>query len=133
MGEQVHEFELFPVRLGRFSEDDPRLVAVAESPPPGCSMEHRGGVYVLHCRRSARTLLEAVAQVHAEVMVTHGVALDDLGVEKLWEFGLGDVGATILAQLLLMAAERAPLLGYDIEDLVAFIHAVGRPPEADHG
>jgi hypothetical protein len=57
---------------------------------------------------------------------------DRSGIEKLWEFvadGHDGFGASLLAQLLHMAAERARLLGYTIDDLTEFLHtATATPP-----
>lgn len=50
--------------------------------------------------------------------------MSDLGIEKLWEWsqdGTDGWGAEIVGQLLLMAAERGPKLGYDVDDLVRFL------------
>ncbi|MCK2245411.1 MULTISPECIES: hypothetical protein [unclassified Crossiella] len=104
--------------------DDPCHDAIKASPPVGCTPVEVGGLFGLDCRREAPTLLEAVAAVCAEVTSAHGIALRDLSVEKLWEFscdGPNGWGATIVGQLLLMAAERGALLGYSIEDLIGFL------------
>jgi hypothetical protein len=47
-----------------------------------------------------------------------------LGIEKLWEWspdGTDGWGAKIVGQVLLMAAERGPRLGYGVDDLVRFL------------
>lgn len=101
---------------------------IKANPPSGCEPEDMGGRFSLHCQRTDRNLLEAVAQVCDEVRRLHGIALDDLAVEKVWEFvedGRNGYGATIVGQLLLMAIARAKLLGYDVENLVEFVRTAG--------
>lgn len=110
--------------------DDARYDRLRSAPPAGCVAEDLGGLFGLRCERSAPTLLDAVAEVTAEVRAEHGFQLTDLGVEKVWEWstdGPDGFGATILAHLLLMASYRAELLGYRTEDLVRFLRAVGPP------
>ncbi|HEX3781879.1 MAG TPA: hypothetical protein VHX38_19615 [Pseudonocardiaceae bacterium] len=61
----------------------------------------------------------------AEVKDAHGIELNDLGIEKLWEWsgdGPDGFGATIVGQLLLMALERGQQIGYSVDDLADFLH-----------
>src|SRR5262249_1788686 len=116
----IHEFNLlhYPCRYPATRFDDPRYDTIKASPPAGCVPENFDEVFGLQCRRAAPTLLDAVAEVCAEVNATHGILLNDLGLEKLWEFapdGPNGFGATVTGQLLLMAAHRASLLGYTTE------------------
>ncbi|GAA5119702.1 hypothetical protein [Haloechinothrix salitolerans] len=63
----------------------------------------------------------------SEVAAAHDLLLTDLGVEKLWEWsadGSDGFGATVIAQLLLMATHRAHQLGYTTADLVTFLTTV---------
>jgi hypothetical protein len=122
----IHHFTLLhvPCGISRPSFSDPSYDDVKAQPPTGCIPRNVGDMFALRCQRSALTLLEAVADVCAEVRSHHGILLTDLGVEKLWEWstdGPNGFGATILSQLLLMAAERAAPLGYSIEDLTGFL------------
>ena len=84
-------------------------------------------LFGLRCRRTTLTLLDAVGEVCDEVNTEHGIRLNDLGIEKLWEWtsdGPDGFGATIAGQLLLMAAHRAHLVGYSTADLVRFLISV---------
>ncbi|WP_329065158.1 amidase [Streptomyces sp. NBC_01429] len=104
--------------------DDPRYAPVKAAPPPGCSAGRYGDFFCLRCERQGQNLLDAVAPVCAEVRAASGVLMTDLGVEGLWEWkadGRDGHGATVVAQLLLMAAERASLIGYGVDDLVRFL------------
>ncbi|WP_228447258.1 amidase [Streptomyces paludis] len=103
---------------------DPRYDVLKSAPPGGCSAGRYGDYFCLRCERPGVNLLDAVAPVCAEVRGASGVLMTDLGVEGLWEWtadGPDGHGATIVAQLLLMAAERGSLIGYGVEDLVRFL------------
>lgn len=125
----VHEFNLlhYPIQHPVPRYDDPRYDAIKANPPAGCTPENFNNLFGMQCQRAAPTLLDAVAEVCAEVNTTHGILLNDLGLEKLWEFapdGLNGFGATLTGQLLLMAAHRANLLGYTTDDLTRFLNTV---------
>ncbi|MGP3687678.1 hypothetical protein ACTVZO_23820 [Streptomyces sp. IBSNAI002] len=109
--------------------DDPRYEGLRAGPPEGCAVEDVGGYLGLRCERPGARLLDAVADTCREVREEHGLLMTDLGIEKLWEWsqdGTDGWGAEIVGQLLLMAAERGPKLGYTIDDLVRFLRgAVG--------
>jgi len=132
----AHEFILlhYPCQYPVPRFDDPRYDAIKASPPTGCTPENFNNMFGLQCQRTAPTLLDAVAEVCAEVNTTHGILLNDLGLEKLWEFapdGPNGFGATLIGQLLLMAAHRASLLGYTTEDLTRFLNTVTLTRPAD--
>ncbi len=106
--------------------DDPRYGAIKADPPRGCRVENRDGTFVLRCERPGPRLLDAVGELCREVRERYGLLLSDLGIEKLHEWsadGPDGWGAEIVGQLLLMAAERGPKVGYGIDDLVAFLRA----------
>jgi hypothetical protein len=133
--EPVHEFVLLHYTLPPSpGYDDPRYEPIKTNPPAGCAPDDFDGVFGLTCRRTGPTLLAAAAELCGQILVTHGIFMTDLGIEKLWEFaadGHDGFGATIVGQLLLMAAERGRLLGYTIDDLAGFLHtATATPPGA---
>ncbi|MFE3825808.1 amidase [Streptomyces sp. NPDC059092] len=102
----------------------PRYGVLRSAPPQGCSVEPYGDYFCLRCERPGVTLLAAVAVLCAEIREEYGVLMTDLGIEGLWDWtadGTDGRGAAIVGQLLLMAAERGPLLGYDVDDLVEFL------------
>ncbi|MGW7071464.1 amidase [Streptomyces sp. NPDC054855] len=110
--------------MGRVASDDPRYAAITAAPPAGCTAERFGEYFGLRCERPGATLLDAVGELCAEIRAEHGLLMTDLGIEKLWEWssdGTDGWGAEIVGQLLLMAAERGPKLGYDVDDLVRFL------------
>ncbi|MEU3722197.1 hypothetical protein [Streptomyces sp. NPDC031705] len=113
--------------------EDARYDRLKAEPPRGCAPEEIGGYFGLRCERPGARLLDAVAAVCAEVREGYGLLMDDLGIEKLWGWspdGTDGWGAETLGQLLLMAAERGPKLGYSVEDLVRFLRtAAGGLPE----
>nr|WSW45212.1 hypothetical protein OG296_19960 [Streptomyces sp. NBC_01001] len=123
----VQRFTLihWPVGEGaRFA--DARYDGLKARPPQGCTVEEIGGRFGLRCERPGARLLDAVADLCGEIRTGHGLLMTDLGIEKLWEWsadGTDGWGAEIVGQLLLMAAERAPRLGYGADDLVAFLRA----------
>ncbi|GHB79632.1 hypothetical protein GCM10010347_57630 [Streptomyces cirratus] len=104
--------------------DDRRYDAIKACPPTGCVVEDFGGCFGLRCERPGARLLDAVAPLCGEIRAGYGLLMTGLGIEKLWEWsqdGPDGWGAEIVGQLLLMAAERGPKLGYDVEDLVAYL------------
>ncbi|MER6202940.1 hypothetical protein ABT234_36905 [Streptomyces sp. NPDC001586] len=104
--------------------DDPRYEGLKARPPEGCVVEDVGGYFGLRCERPGARLLDAVAETCREIRAEHGLLMADLGIEKLWEWsqdGTDGWGAEIVGQLLLMAAERGPKLGYGTDDLVRFL------------
>ncbi|UQX02286.1 hypothetical protein [Streptomyces sp. RerS4] len=110
--------------------EDARYDAIKARPPMGCVVEQVCGYFGLRCERPGARLLDAVAQTCGEIRAGHGLLMTDLGIEKLWEWsadGLDGWGAEIVGQLLLMAAERGPKLGYSTDDLVRFLRAATGP------
>lgn len=104
--------------------DDPRYEGLKSRPPEGCEAEDVGGYFGLRCERPGARLLDAVGETCREIRAEHGLLMSDLGIEKLWEWsqdGTDGWGAEIVGQLLLMAAERGPRLGYSADDLVRFL------------
>ncbi|MGW8888624.1 hypothetical protein [Streptomyces sp. NPDC055749] len=120
-----HRFTLIHCPVGEYPRaDDSRYDGIRAQPPEGCAVEDVGEYFGLRCERAGETLLAAVAEVCAEIRAEHGVLMTDLGIEKLWEWsadGTDGWGAEIVGQLLLMAAERGPRLGYSVDDLVRFL------------
>ncbi|MEU7726712.1 hypothetical protein AB0B78_15935 [Streptomyces sp. NPDC040724] len=118
-------FTLIHCPLGEHSGfDDPRYEGLKARPPEGCAVEDVGGYFGLSCERPGARLLDAVAETCREIRAEHGLLMSDLGIEKLWEWsqdGTDGWGAEIVGQLLLMAAERGPKLGYGTDDLVRFL------------
>ncbi|MFB6616280.1 hypothetical protein ACFCV9_19070 [Streptomyces sp. NPDC056367] len=115
-------FTLLHCPVGECPEfEDARYEGLKARPPQGCSVEEVGGYFGLRCERPGARLLDAVAETVREVHREHGLLMNDLGVEKLWEWsadGTDGWGAEIVGQLLLMAAERGPRVGYGADDLV---------------
>ncbi|WP_240627501.1 DUF572 domain-containing protein [Streptomyces scopuliridis] len=104
--------------------DDPRYDGLKARPPEGCTVVRFEAYFSLRCVRRGATLLDAVAPLCAEIRAEHGLLMTDLGIEGLWEWasdGTDGRGAEVVGQLLLMAAERGPLLGYSLDDLVRFL------------
>lgn len=104
-----------------------RYASLRENPPAGCVPVDWGG-FALKCERPGATLWDAVADTVSEVRRAHGVVMNSLGIEKTdeWFDATKDgYGAEIAAQLLLMAAQRAALLGYGREDLIRLLDATG--------
>ena len=130
----VHDFVLLHCPVDELPPrfEDPRYDAIKATPPAGCEPSDFDGLFGLSCSRDAPRLLDAVREVCAEVRASHGFLLNDLGIEKLWEWspdGPNGFGATITGQLLLMAAHRASQVGYTTEDLVTFLSTVAPPAE----
>jgi hypothetical protein len=129
-----HEFVLLHYTVSPApGYDDPRYDALKANPPAGCTPAEFDGIFGLACHREGPTQLAAVAELCNEINTAHGLLMTDLGIEKLWEFvadGHDGFGASIVAQLLLMAAERAPLLGYTIDDLAGFLRTATATPPA---
>ncbi|MTJ62164.1 amidase [Nocardia seriolae] len=110
--------------------DDPRYDAIKANPPQGCIIGDFVYSFGLECVRPGTDLLDAVSSTCAEVRETYGHLFADVGVEKVEEWssdGKDGWGAKILAQLLLMSAERARALGYTTDDLIRFLRQVGEP------
>ncbi|MFD7097337.1 amidase [Streptomyces xanthophaeus] len=113
--------------------DDPRYDGLKAAPPEGCAVEDFGGSLGLRCDRPGGRLLDAVADLCAEIRTGHGLLMTGLGIEKLWEWsedGTDGWGAEIVGQLLLMAAERGPRLGYGVDDLTRFLREAAGVAEA---
>jgi hypothetical protein len=106
---------------GRFS--DPRYDGLKSAPTAGCTPRDWDW-FAVECERPGANLLGAVASTVAEVRREHGLLLDDLGIEKVYEWfddEPGGHGDQLVAQLLLMAAARAEVLGYSTDDLIRFL------------
>jgi hypothetical protein len=129
-----HRFTLIHCPVGEYPRaGDPRYDGLRSAPPEGCRVEDVGEYFGLRCERPGATLLDAVADVCAEIRAEHGVLMTDLGIEKLWEWssdGTDGWGAEIVGQLLLMAAERGPKLGYSVDDLVRFLRTAAGEPDS---
>ncbi len=123
-----HRFNLIHCPVAeRPAFDDPRYDGIKADPPEGCTVKDFD-YFGLECERPAPRLLDAVAELCAEIRAEHGLVMTDLGIEKLWEWsadGTDGWGAEIVGQLLLMAAERGPKLGYSVDDLVRFLRTAG--------
>lgn len=112
---------------------DPRYETIRARPPRGCAADEFGGYFGLRCERPGGRLLDAVAATCGEIRREHGLLMTDLGIEKLWEWsadGTDGWGAEIVGQLLLMAAERGPKLGYSVEDLAAVLRTAAGAGDA---
>jgi hypothetical protein len=103
--------------------------------PAGCKSSVDGRRIYLSCQRTAATRLDAIAQVVGEIRQRHGISdADDLGIEKLWEWaGQSDESIDITAQLALMAARRANVLGISTDELIAFLRKATVPATAETG
>ena len=122
-----HRFSLAHEEFEAAGFADEQYAGLRARPPEGCVPVDRGCL-ALECERPGRTLLDAVAGTVAEIRREYGLVMNSLGVEKPQEW-LGDdpdghPGQTV-AQLMLMAAHRARLLGYGRRDLVRLIDAAG--------
>ncbi|WP_406183427.1 hypothetical protein [Streptomyces sp. NBC_01006] len=121
----VQRFTLIHWPVGESARfEDARYDGLKARPPQGCAVEEIGGRFGLRCERPGARLLDAVGELCGEIRAEYGLLMTDLGIEKLWEWsadGTDGWGAEIVGQLLLMAAERGPRLGYGVDDLVRFL------------
>ncbi|MFJ8163544.1 hypothetical protein ACIRBY_21835 [Streptomyces sp. NPDC096136] len=104
--------------------DDPCYAALRARPPGGCVPEEADGCFALRCERPGARLLDAVAATCAEIRDGYGLLMADLALARPEEWsadGSDGWGAEAVGQLLLMAAERGPKLGYSVEDLAGFL------------
>lgn len=125
----IHEFELLYSPFGGESPhfDDPVYDRLKAGTPPGCVVTRRKDVLWLSCRRPGDTRLTAIADTVVEVHALTGLLMTDMGFVKLWEwFGPDERKAELVAQLLMMACERATAVGISVEDLTGFVRAVGQ-------
>ncbi|MFJ5994953.1 hypothetical protein [Streptomyces sp. NPDC092370] len=124
----VHRFSLVHDEFRAAGFGDEGYAGVRARPPEGCVPVDRG-CFALECVRPGKTLLDAVAGTVAEVRREHGLVMNSLGVEKPHEgFGADDkngYAAKSVAHLVLMAADRARLLGYGRKELVRLLDATG--------
>lgn len=98
------------------------VAPLAAAPPDACRFDDVGGVPALRCVRTGASRLAAVATLVAQLRDGYGIAADDLGFERLWEWaGSREERERMVAQLLLMATHRARLVGMSAEVLVAFV------------
>ncbi|MEU9626581.1 hypothetical protein AB0D89_07110 [Streptomyces luteogriseus] len=123
-----HRFALVHEEFRGSGFGDYRYAALRAQPPEGCVPVDRG-CFALECRRPGKTLMDAVAGTVAEVRREHGLVMNSLGVEKPEEWYDADTkngyAANIVAHLVLMAADRARLLGYGRKDVVRLLDATG--------
>ncbi|MFE6049895.1 amidase [Kitasatospora sp. NPDC056446] len=135
----VHTFTL-TASLGTDAATAEVWQQLKAAPPAGCTYvpEVYSQTPGLRCEREASTRLEAVFGVVGEVHASHGLLLDDLGVEKLSEWICDGIGqpdgptgtyaADIAAQALLLAIDRLRRLGHGADGIKAFTDlALGRP------
>jgi hypothetical protein len=117
-GAPLYVFELLctgPVESGR-------VAALAAAPPDGCHFADVDGMPMLRCVRSGSSRLSAVATLVEQLRVEYGLDADDLGFERLWEWaGSREERERMVAQLLLMATQRARQVGLPADDLVEFV------------
>lgn len=129
-----HRFTLIHCPVGDWPPfGDVRYDRIKAGPPQGCVVEEVGGYFGLRCERPGARLLDAVAETCREIRDGHGLLMTDLGIEKLWEWsadGTDGWGAEIVGQLLLMAAERGPKLGYSVDDLARFLRTAAGGADA---
>jgi hypothetical protein len=125
-GRPVHGFVLLFVPLGPAGD----YAAVRSAPPSGCrwfGTELPG----LRCVRPGPTRLAAIADTIAALRSGYGLTAEasDLGFEKLRERTPDpEHGTDLVAQLLLMAAQRAGQLGITAEELTNFLHTAHAGP-----
>ncbi|MFF2146211.1 amidase [Kitasatospora sp. NPDC058190] len=127
----VHHFTL-TTSLGTDAAAAEAWQQLKSSPPAGCTYDPE--VFAqppgLRCEREAPTRLKAVFAVVGEVHTSHGLLLDDLGVENLSEWvsdGVDQPGSPAgihttdtAAQALLLAIDRLRRLGHDADDIATF-------------
>jgi|GEM_PF-5834193 len=127
-GTPVHGFVLLFVPLGPPGD----YARVRAAPPAGCrwfGAELPG----LRCVRPGPTRLAAIAATVAELRSGYGLGAEvsDLGFEQLWEWSADpEHGTDLIAQFLLMAAQRAAELDLDVAALTGFLHAADARPAA---
>ncbi len=103
--------------------------ALRTDPPEGCWFTEIADYPALRCVRHGPSRLSAIGGLVAQVRDWYGVEADDLGFEKLWEWaGTREWRERMVAQLLLMAAQRARLSGLPIADVVGFVRAAMAEP-----
>ncbi|MFC9126217.1 hypothetical protein ACFT4A_05120 [Streptomyces sp. NPDC057099] len=123
-----HQFPLVHDEFRATGFGDERYAGLRARPPEGCVPVDRG-CFALECERPGKTLMDAVAATVAEVRREHGLVMNSLGVEKPQEWFDADnkngYAAQIVAHVVLMAADRARLLGYGRKDLVRLLDATG--------
>ncbi|ANS69254.1 hypothetical protein SLINC_7030 [Streptomyces lincolnensis] len=122
-----HRFALVDDAFDGVGFGGARYASLREDPPVGCVPVDWGRL-ALKCERPGATLWDAIADTVSEVRCEHGVVMNSLGIEKAdeWFDARKDgYGAEIAAQLLLMAAQRAALLGYGRQDLIRLLEATG--------
>ncbi|MFF4816187.1 hypothetical protein ACFY2K_16535 [Kitasatospora sp. NPDC001309] len=131
----VHTFTL-TASLGTDAATAEVWQQLKASPPAGCTYDSEVLPQTpgLHCERAAHTRLEAVFAVVGEVDASHGLLLDDLGVENLSEWigddadqpdGLtGIYAADTAAQALLLAIDRLRRLGHTADSIKASMDLV---------
>ncbi|MFB6849195.1 hypothetical protein ACFCXS_30675 [Streptomyces sp. NPDC056373] len=123
-----HRFSLVHDEFRASGFGDERYAGLRAHPPEGCVPVDRGR-FALECERRGKTLLDAVAGTVAEVRREHGLVMNSLGVEKPQEWFDADskdgYAAEIVAHLVVMAADRARLLGYGRKDVVRLLDATG--------
>ncbi|MBB5119672.1 hypothetical protein [Streptomyces eurocidicus] len=113
------------------AKDAAHFASLAADPPAGFTFScktwelYKG----ITGTREAPTLFHAIADVVAEVARTHGVLLNDAGIEKPREWVDEESNQQTVAHLLLMAAHRAAYCGLTISDLTDFLRAA----EPAHG
>jgi hypothetical protein len=99
-----------------------RVAALAAGPPAGCRFVDFDGLPGVRCVRPGVSRLAAVATLVAQLRDEYGIEADDLGFEKLWEWaGSRESRERLVAQLLLMATQRARRVGLPAEDLLEFV------------
>ncbi|MFE3453287.1 hypothetical protein ACFXJ8_30615 [Nonomuraea sp. NPDC059194] len=126
-GEVLHPFLLL---FNDYSGRDKSAVyeLVRANLPQGCHWAVLDGYPALWCLRRGADRLDAIEEVIKEVR-RHGITteLNDLGMEKLWEWRLGDEFCVdMVAQLLLMAAHRAELAAIPPERLIGLLRTASK-------
>ncbi|MGW4240934.1 hypothetical protein [Nocardia sp. NPDC004722] len=120
-----HEVYPFALHFSEYWEPDGVRDQIRADPPIGCRWLEGDQYPGLYCVRPGADFLDAVAGVIAECRARYPgltTELNDLGVEKLWEWvPNGYKGETLISQLLLMAIHRARLLGIPGDRVVDFV------------